>query len=586
LENGIPLAPHASMEDIKEGKPALFAHLRYKPASAEADDTYYNPRIRQDLVFFTPKNDNPKENTYTLIVPSTQADAYVLSTMGGTYGLNISNSYSKNLWTLAIILGIIAAWLIRKSIGTLSPLWYQIPLTLALGVAYYFITTVEVMKTQPCAPVGAYSVWDVFCVAPDSSSYYFGYEPGSTRGPGYPLFIRLVAGDWNKLQDFQEKNPHALGRWNEDVSDPLMKVSRAQIVLLLTAGLLLAFVIMRVLRTPLAVLFFLFFYDFHLFIFYELNAILTESLTQAWLLLTVACFLLFLWREWKWLLPVAALLVGASYVTRQASAYLAGVLGAMILWAFVRDFRKYWKVSVISVMLFAFVAATPSLYALWMTGKTGQEELTYQYRVVFALRLANENDIQNMPDEESRQWLTTALQRRNTKDKENDIMCKYEPYCTWVYRIQSPYAVLLDLELENHNNVPFYVQISNILLKRHWKDYIKLGLDGWSKTIFHPDMDRLQVFERYFTGYSINSLYVYLIGFVLMVLVRGKVWYASFVLILAHWAHILLTCLFSAPLARMVWASDGLVFIALFILALEAVRKFYPPMKMYVSVHL
>lgn len=568
MENGAPLTPLILSGDLKETMSAAesgtFLHAQYMPV--DFDDSYYNPLNKQDLLFFIPDQGAPKDNNYTLVIPATAADAY---------RFQFSDSSRKHLWIFILLVSVICSWWIKKSIGALSPNLYQFPLILALGIAYFLITVFGIIRTQPCLPQGAYSYWDVFCVSPDSGSYYKGYTPASPRGPGYPLFIQAVAGDWDNLVKMTDAQPLPMGVWIVDESHPLLKVSRAQIALLLLSGLTLCLVMMRRLNSPLVPVFFLFFFDFHLYIFHELNQILTETLTQTWLILIVACFIAFIWKQEKWILPVTAILVGFSYITRQASVYAAGIFFAMLLWAFITAWKAYWKISLLSFSMLVALIFSPDFYALLVNGKSAQENLTYQYRAVYALRVAEYEDLQFMPDAESRDWLAESLWRRDEKDAGFDEMCNYEPYCMWVYRIESTYEVAITQAIVLREPA-FYIKVSDAIMARHMVDYLLLGFDGWFKAITSPQVDRIQGIQSFFGIPPLKPFYMYGAALILILRLRGKTGYVSAMLILAHWAHVYISCLFSAPIQRIIWASDGLIFIAFFLLALEVSRRAMP----------
>lgn len=559
LENGQPLKPHAELDELTQGKGGVFRHWWHEPTTMAAN---LDPRNNQDRLLFCPARGDPATNAYSVVVPATSADAFALGQLG------VFRRIRRSLWVVAVLASILGAMLIQRHLGPASPWWYRLPLILAL-VAYLLLTTaVQIMDAQSGRPAAAFSTWDVFFVAPDSASYYFGYSLDSTRQPGYSWFIHLVSGG---LDPNAVAGRTPVGAWIEDPSHPLAQVSRAQIAVLLGSGVVLCSLLMVFLRSPLPALFLVFFHESHFFIWLELNCILTEALTQAWLLLMVSCFLAFLWKEKGYLLLIAAGLVGASYLTRQASGYCGLFLAAMILWAVVHDWRRYWKAAVGSVILFLGLAGAPDLYAWHRIGKLAQESLTYQYRIVYALRVAMPEDVELMPDTESRRWLAESLVRRDAKDKEYDAQWGDDTYTRYVYRIVSTYQVSLTEKTEVHE-IAFYHKIAGAIFRRRWSDYLRFGRDFWLVTIVAPAVDRVG-FGRELGLTSRCTWCAYVIGFALAALLRGKAGYAGAVLILAHWAHVMICCLFAAPLVRMVWASDGLVIIAFFIVGLEAVRS-------------
>jgi hypothetical protein len=146
----------------------------------------------------------------------------------------------------------------------------------------------------------------------------------------YPLFIQHVTtgtGFDHKLDKYPINQPI------RDTSDPLMRVTRAQKVVLLTSRLLACAALMGLMYSPMTALFFLGLYEFGFFS-QEINHILSEPLAQTWMFLILAVFFAFLWKRWKFLL-----LLGGAFC---AGIYGGVLLAAMLLWAMKADWRKYW----------------------------------------------------------------------------------------------------------------------------------------------------------------------------------------------------------------------------------------------------
>ena len=112
-------------------------------------------------------------------------------------------------------------------------------------------------------------------------------QPIPIRLPMYPLFIQLVTtstGFDHKLDKYPINQPI------RDTSDPLIRVTRVQKVVLLTSSLLACAALMGLMNSPLPALFFLGLYEFGFFS-QEINHILSEPLAQTWMFLILAvCF--------------------------------------------------------------------------------------------------------------------------------------------------------------------------------------------------------------------------------------------------------------------------------------------------------
>jgi hypothetical protein len=469
---------------------------------------------------------------------------------------------------ITVLLNVLAAWALRNKFGSHCSLRSLLPFLLALMAAYYLLVAVAPHAPQGCRTEVAYSAWDAFCTSPDSASYYFGYQAGSSRQPLYSLFIRLVTTGTN-FDPLVWAQQHPVAVAISDPHDPLHRVERAQIVLLLGGGLAACATMMALLNSPLpAVLFFLL-YDFFLFTAWELNQILTESLVQAWLFLLIATFLAFLWKRQKMLLPLAALLCGLLYLTRQAAGYTSIFLAAMILWGMFSNWKMYWRPSFVSICLLGGLMVIPDVYGCYKLGKlsAAQESLQYQYRIAYALQVAQPQDVVVMPDGESRAWLLDALKRREVGHLEVDKLCKGDKYCQQVYYINYNLYFVATPPGFSHPNLPeFFMKISTPILKRHWLDYLVFGFRSWALGLTQPRVARIRML-----GFSPWWIYAACFGAALVL--RGRVAFAAATLICAHFSHVALTALFAAPIPRMVWASEFLVVIAAFLLLWDAAEK-------------
>ncbi len=468
------------------------------------------------------------------------------------------------LWRVIVPLNILLAWLLRKKFGALCPKKYLAPHFAALVVAYYLLTAVAPNPAQWCRTEAPLSAWDACCTAPDSASYYFGYYVGSPRQPLYPWFIKLVTlgsgfdpAAWAKV--------HPVNIAITDPGDPLLRVGRVQIFLLLAAGLVSCWFLMTLLRSPLPAILFLFLYDFLFFTAQELNLILTEDLVQTLVLLLMSVFLLFLWNARKSMLPLAGLLCGAIYLTRQAAGYTFLFLVAMILWALFVNWRTYWRWALLSILPLIALATIPDIYGMIKTGQLGaaQENLQYQYRITYALQVAQPQDVGLMPDEESRQWLQSALARREMEHRSVDEMCKGDEYCRYVYYINNNlYKVALPMIAGHPKPAEFLMKIATPILATRRLDYLSFGIRFWVLGLTQPSGARFRC------GF-LDPYFLYGLCFLAALWLRGRCGYAAAVMILAHLAHVGLTALFAAPIPRMVKASEFLAVVAAFLLLWE-----------------
>jgi len=472
------------------------------------------------------------------------------------------------LWILAILLNIFCAWFLRRKYGSSQTWPYVIPFLVAILIANYLFVVVAPYRWQGCQTDVPYSAWDAYCTAPDSASYYFGYQVGSPRNPLYPWFIKLsTLGIGFDPAVYYQHYPVSVAISARDA--PLFRVVHAQIIVLLAAGFAACTIMMALLNSPLPAVLFLFLFDFGCLAPHELNEVLTEPLVQTWLFPLVAVFLMFLWKGWKNLLPVAGLFCGLLYLTRQAAAYTMILLVAMIVWGMLTNWRVYILPAVTSIVVLVCLVVIPDLYGYVKTGDflAAQNSLQYQYRVAFAMQVAQPEDVSLMRDEESRQWLLAALERRDIEHRKVDEMCQQDLYCRMVYYIDTNlYQVAMPPGFIRADLPGFLMSISTRILTRHWTDYVAFGARFWMLGITDPRVGRIRV------G-GIGPWLIYALCFVVVFVRRGPAGFAAAMLILAHFTHLALISTHSVPMIRTVRASDFLVVIAIFLLLWDIAER-------------
>jgi len=146
------------------------------------------------------------------------------------------------IWGIIIVINLLAAWLIQKKFRAVKissgyPQWYRFLYLLALAGAYILLTIIVVNKCW----FGGLSGWSVLYLSGDSGSYIAGYSPTSSRPPLYPLFIDLATAGTS----FKHRTEGYIGhKAVTDVNDPLMRVTRAQKIVLLGTSLVACFALM------------------------------------------------------------------------------------------------------------------------------------------------------------------------------------------------------------------------------------------------------------------------------------------------------------------------------------------------------
>jgi hypothetical protein len=469
-------------------------------------------------------------------------------------------------WGVVFAVTLLAGALARGAPGATLTLRSAIVLLAALAGGEALLTAGAPNRWQGCRTTEPVTAWEAFCVSGDSTSYYLDYQPGSTRNPMYPWFIKALTAGTGFEPTAYRATPGAL---ITNPQDPLFRVVRTQIVLLLAASLVLAAAVMFVVRSLLPPAILLALYDYGYFTAYELNIVLTEALVQTGLFLLVAAFLVFLWRPRPLLLLAAAAACGFVYLTRQAGAYTGVFVGVMMLCGLAQDWRRFWRPSLAAAALLAVLVSIPDLYIFAQTGSLAraQEGLQYQYRIAHAMQHANADDLALMPNPGSRAWLANAIRMRD--DEHRMVDAKYSSeYDRMTYYInQNLYAVAvpykdprwgekLPLAAGGYTRVSeFFMDVATPILAHHWSDVLAFSFRFWQLGLTHQPVSRVHVGP-------LGAWFVYAVLWLLILAFRDRYAVAAATMIAAHWGHVALASLFAVPIPRMVWASELLVALA------------------------
>lgn len=476
------------------------------------------------------------------------------------------------LWVAAIVLNIVAAWVSAVRYGRALPPLLIVGSAAGVALSFYLLTVHAPHRSRSCFTEAPAPVWSAFCVQPDSSSYYFPYAVGSTRQPLYPWFIELATAraGFNPPEYLKTTAP---GQVRTDPADPLFRVVRIQIVLLMAAAVIACVAMMRWLGSTLPALAFVALNDQQFLSAVELNTVLTEPLVQTFLMLLVAAYATFFLRM-RWLpLMLGAGAAGLAYLTRQAALYQVVLVGVMMLSALFVDWRRWWRPCAAALALFVAIAAVPDIYALAKTGDLGrqQESLQYQYRIAHALQYARPDDLALMPDDESRAWLGDAIRRRDIAHRTIAEQYRDDEFGRMIYDIA---ANLYEVATPVGDRAPakspqFFMKVATPILQRHWLEYTRFSFRFWQFGLTHPGLVKLDPFR-----FSVWYIYAALWG--LVALLRTPNALAAGGLILAHWAAVALISLAAVPIPRMINASECLVIMAAVVLGWEMLLALGP----------
>jgi MFS family permease len=336
-----------------------------------------------------------------------------------------------------------------------------------------------------------------------------------------------------------------------------MRVVRVQKIVLLACSLLTCAALMGLMSSTLPAIFFLWLYEYGFFS-PEISQIMSEPIAQAWLFLILASFFAFLWKRWKFLLPLSGFFCAGLYLTRPAGFYGGVLLAAMFLWALYHGWRSYWLPCLIAVLLAAALVASPILYTYFTVGNLSPTPMYALAKIAFALQVAEPEDINRMPDEEAHRFLIKALEIKRVEDAKIEAVVRQgtHPYFTQVTAniyIVSTLAINEVLpEGSPTDKINLLARVSTPLLAHHRFEYYKLALNSfWYATT------RLSIY--YFSG-------IITICLVLALLLRGWAGFSAIALILTHLTHLWIVSLFDIPILRYIWATQFLILLSLFIL--------------------
>ena len=466
-------------------------------------------------------------------------------------------SFLQNIWLPILFSGLLGGVIIYKNRPRLSLVEAFLPFVFVLTVCY-----------------GVLADWNRFYVAPDSIGYV--KQNYSIRPPVYPLFVTLVTAG----SDFD----HSTARFEDhepvyDPDEPLMRVARAQKVFLFACSIVLAFSIVSALgvwMSPLVTILMLWLFVNRFFPL-EMDYILVEALVQGELFLLLAAMFLFFKTRNGLFLSLGGVLVAVTYLTRSASAYTGIFLAAMFLWAFINDRRRHWKSLLVSTLLFAGFVMLPVLFGFFRTGKVVLSPQYASAKVLFAIQLAQPEDIAVMPDEQSREFLSLAIAGRDRQAEriraeyaDSHMLQYFNMMASNVWLVAYPIADELTSSMAEQEAL--INRVSTILISHHQQEYYALGF--YALKMAEDKVSRLNL-----PGLSIGFWELFAIGLALCLVVRGWAGSLAAACLISHFSHMVIQCFYNVPDTRHIYASEFLVILAYFLLLFGMinliVRKYF-----------
>jgi len=463
-------------------------------------------------------------------------------------------------WIVAVVINLPVGWATYrwlKRIGTSAyPLGHLLLFLVALLASYTLLIGFVTGKSL----TGNKSEWNVFYITADSGSYIQDYSSESPRPPVYPLFIQHITRGtdiMHALAGLPLKEP--IG----DITNPLMSVAQAQKVALLATSLAACAALMALMSSPIPALFFLWLFEYGFFS-QEINHIMTEPLAQAWLFLILASAFAFLWKGWKFLLPLGGLFCALLYLTRPAGVYGGVLLAAMILWAILSDWRGYWLPCLASILLAGLLVSSPIFYSYITTVTLTPSPMYANARIAFALRVATPEDLNLMPDQDSREFLIKALELKKVEEANVEAKYPQEVEQNFVMIVKNTYSIASVAATDvlpggSKTDIDkLLLKVSNPLLREHRWEYYRVGWNSFWYATTRMSLDRIKS--------PIGFWFVILICLAVAILLRGWIGFSSVALIITHLAHLVVVSLFDVPISRYIWATEFLILLALFIL--------------------
>lgn len=394
------------------------------------------------------------------------------------------------------------------------------------------------------------SKWDTFSYTPDSDSYVEEWGRFSVRPPAYPLLIGAVRSFDPEAIKAPTVPPSQMPITNMP-GHYLLRVVQLQKMILAASMLLSAWLFMSLIPPPLvASAFFLIVYFG--FVTHQIDFIMSETLAQAMTFVVCGFFAHFLALGRIRSLLALALFAGIFYQTRSAGIFAALFLGVAALAVIVRDRKLLSKKNIAAAIVYGLVFFSPSIYRYFESGFYFSAPMYADARIPFALQFAEATDVDIMPTEQSKTFLTKAVALRGdihdlVKRVDNPPISSYYLGAN-LYKVAHPVAD--EMQLNTLQRRELFVEVSGPLLKRHWRKYKALAIESFKFGI--NNLSRLK-YTPYLTPWQLMGLIA--IG---AVVVRGREGVAALALLAGHLAHLAVVCTFDIPIQRYTFATEFL----------------------------
>lgn len=516
LEDGVPLPKHVDYDAITKGTPGSY--------------TYWN-----HVLYFVPSAGHDGSSKFSLLYPVLRSPL--------PRGMTL---FQGNVWLILFWNAVIsAAFLALFRISTTSKMarsLFMIPVIAYFSFQIFFGTIVSIYGPTR---------WEYFGWGADTESWMDQYSADSPRPPVYSTFIRLLFPDIKR--EMVREVP--IGTLIADRPDlPLLGLVHAQKLLLFGCILFAGWNLMLLIPAPL-VAYVLIWICGHGYLAAEMDFILSETMAQSWMFAICGAFALYLARPKGRHLLLLALLCGLLYQTRSAGIFSFVIFGFAVLFAYFKQpVRPLASIGASSLLLAAIFAA-PIVHRYYQTGFITSAPMYADAQIPFALEFATAADIELMPDETAKQFLTNALALKTTVDATYDkskIVSRGQYLGTNLYKVAHPTADQLGLSGAAKREM--FLKVADPLLRKHWKERWQLSVSMFLSGV--RDICR-------FNNAPFPGAWIFFLAVLLMAAIARdrRAWFAVG-LTAAHLAHLVIASVYDVPQARYFHASEFLVLIA------------------------
>jgi hypothetical protein len=411
------------------------------------------------------------------------------------------------------------------------------------------------------------SPWNSYYLSPDSYGYVQLFNIKSMRTPVYPKFIEMTTLGTGYNHDIGTRPINQLIT-TSPLIDPLLRTVQIQKILLLGSLIILTIVLIDSFNSLFPATLSLYIYDFN-FLTTSKAYILTEALAQTFLILMVACTILYVCKKQHWAIIALGILSALAYLTRPASAYTFWIFLGVGTWGIIKTHlsRKVFYIlaalGLWGCILFSYI------FLIYLdSGRWTVSTYAPLAHIGDALLVTTPQDINLMPDNDLKNYyriIAQKVEEHGYKSK-TGVMATMDQFNDNIYQIAVPVADEVNKNGSHYDSVELLDKTATIILENHPREYGSLGFE----------------FIRYAVDTSRFNKMGGLISIMIVVLLlssflRNKASFCAVVLAFTHVANIVITSFTGVPESRYLAMTEMLVLFAFFILCMEILTRIIYP---------